>query len=200
MNDGVVSFEVDYGDGSRSRGWAALGIFNLKSFALFPHLIIVGALQTAAFILAYVGYFMILFTGHQPDGINRFIANTIGWYTRVSAFLGSTTDEYPPFEFDAVGYPARFEYTPDESERSKGWALAGVFFVKMLAAIPHLVALAVVQIVAFIGAWFGYWVILFTGTHPKGIHDFVAGAIRWGARVSAWITSLTDVYPPFSLE
>ena len=43
-------------------------------------------------------------------------------------------------------------------------------------------------------AWFA---ILFTGRYPRGIFDFVEGAIRWGNRVTGYAFLLvTDSYPP----
>jgi hypothetical protein len=42
--------------------------------------------------------------------------------------------------------------------------------------------------------------ILFTGRFPQGLHAYVAGVLRWGARVQAYVLSLTDEFPPFSLS
>jgi hypothetical protein len=44
-------------------------------------------------------------------------------------------------------------------------------------------------------AWFA---VLFTGKYPKGMHDFQVGNLRWGLRVMAYMTMLSDKYPPFS--
>jgi hypothetical protein len=52
--------------------------------------------------------------------------------------------------------------------------------------------------VAVIIAWFA---ILFTGRYPRGLFDFVIGAMRWSNRVTGYATILvTDQYPPFSLQ
>ena len=52
-------------------------------------------------------------------------------------------------------------------------------------------------VVLTIIAWFA---ILFTGRFPRGLHGLVVGWLRWQARVVAYVISLTDEYPPFSLE
>jgi hypothetical protein len=71
---------------------------------------------------------------------------------------------------------------------------------KWLLAIPHIFALLFVGLAAYfaiLGAWLA---VLFTGKYPRGIFDFLVGAMRWSARVNAYLRLQTDQYPPFSLE
>ena len=42
--------------------------------------------------------------------------------------------------------------------------------------------------------------ILFTGSWPEGMRNFVVGVNRWGFRVSSYLYLLHDEYPPFSLD
>ena len=47
-------------------------------------------------------------------------------------------------------------------------------------------------------AWFA---ILFTGTYPRSLFNYVVGVLRWNNRVMAYaFTLVTDQYPPFSLR
>ena len=53
-------------------------------------------------------------------------------------------------------------------------------------------------LVVIIIAWFA---ILFTGTYPRKLFDFVVSVLRWGNRVTGYAFVLvTDQYPPFSLR
>jgi hypothetical protein len=53
-------------------------------------------------------------------------------------------------------------------------------------------------VICVIIAWFA---ILFTGTYPRSLFDYVVGVQRWSLRVSAYaILLVTDQYPPFSLS
>jgi hypothetical protein len=79
--------------------------------------------------------------------------------------------------------------------------VAGIIFpVKLLLAIPQLIVLYVVQVVAFLAGWIGFWIIAFTGTLSPGIARFVHNALGWNLRLGAWLGSLRDEYPGFALE
>ena len=42
--------------------------------------------------------------------------------------------------------------------------------------------------------------VVIAGRYPKGLFGYVAGVMRWSARVTAYLLSLTDEYPPYSLS
>jgi hypothetical protein len=196
-----VDVRVDYGTGERSRGLALLGIiYAIKTIALLPHLIIVGVLSWAMSIVVWVGYWIILFTGRQPEGIDRFAAGVIRWSTRTYAWMASTTDKYPAFSFDDDPGDSQTTIEWDDEPRNRLLAASGIFGIKYVLAVPHFIVLSFLLFAAIVASWFGYWAILFTGRLPEGLHDYVVGTLQWSARVSAWITSLTDRYPPFALR
>ena len=72
--------------------------------------------------------------------------------------------------------------------------------VKWLLAIPHYIVLAFLGIGASIAIFIAFFAVLFTGTYPRGLFDFVLGVFRWSFRVGAYVSLMTDQYPPFSLE
>jgi hypothetical protein len=73
--------------------------------------------------------------------------------------------------------------------------------VKWFLAIPHYVVLlflGIGAVGAIVIAWFA---ILFTGTYPQGLFNYVVGVLRWSNRVSGYAFVLvTDEYPPFRLS
>jgi len=73
--------------------------------------------------------------------------------------------------------------------------------VKWLLAVPHYVALLVLDlgvVVVTIGAWVS---IVLTGRHPRRLFDFTVGVLRWHNRVVGYAFALTtDQYPPFRLS
>ncbi len=180
------------------RGLAATGIFFIKFLLALPHLILINALQSLGMVAAYIGYFVVAFTGKMPDGLYRFMEIAYGWNARTYGWIIGFTDVYPPFEIDPE-YPVAVKMSKPESP-SKGWAVAGIFFLKIVVLIPHFIALAFVLLGSAIAVWFGYFAVLFTGSLPVGIQDFAAGAMQWSQRVFAFLAGITDDYPKFSLQ
>lgn len=71
-------------------------------------------------------------------------------------------------------------------------------FFRWLLAIPHLIAVTFATIgvlLAVICAWFA---LLATGRYPRGLYNFIAGALRYITRVDAYSRLLADPFPAFS--
>jgi hypothetical protein len=88
-------------------------------------------------------------------------------------------------------YPVRLVGGQD-LERSR----LTVFF-RIFLLIPHLIVLALYSIAAYIVVVIAWFAALFTGRVPEGLHDFIAGFIRYSVRVTAYGTILADPFPPF---
>jgi len=81
----------------------------------------------------------------------------------------------------------------DDLQRSR----VTVFF-RLLLVIPNFIWLALWGIAvwfAVIAAWF---VGIFTGRVPDGLHDFIAGYLRYLTHVYAYIAIAADPFPSFS--
>jgi hypothetical protein len=194
-----VRVEIDYPE-----RLSRLLIF-VKWLLALPHYIVLILYLIAIWVGAIVAFFAILFTGNVPRGLWDFIFGYNRWALRVWAYVGLLRDEYPPFSNGPEDYPARLdcEY-PERLSR-------GLIFIKWLLIIPHWIVLifyALAVIVVSIIAWFA---ILFTGSYPRGLFDFVVGYVRWNTRVNVYCGQfsgynpyvgglLRDEYPPFSNE
>lgn len=183
------------------RGLAAAGaIFCVKAILLIPHFLILSPLVDLAWVVAYVGFWIVGFTGRLPRGLQRLIAMWLRWTVRSAGWLAGIADEYPPFDYDPESYGIDARVPVNESP-STGWAIAGIFvFPKAICLLPHLFLLWFVTLAAVVVTWVGYLVVLFTGRFPAGMQDFIAGTGQWWARTFAWFFGLTDEYPPFGTK
>lgn len=138
---------------------------------------------------------MILFRQKYPKWWFNFNLELTKFATRVLAYLFLLRDEYPSTdEEQAVHIDIKY---PDVEKDLTNW----MPLVKWFLAIPHVIVLCFMWIGAVIAIVIAWFAILFTGTHPKGIHEFIVGVMRWSLRVEAFAILLTtDEYPPFSLK
>jgi hypothetical protein len=161
-----------------------------------PHIIIVGALSYAVGIVTLIAWFAILFTGKYPAGMLNFVVNVQHWQARYTGYMYLLTGAYPPF---ALGPDDSYAVRMTGEGASEGRNRVTTFF-RLFMIIPHAIVLYFVGIgilVVYVIAWFA---ALFTGSVPAGMHNFMAGGLRWGTRVNNYALLLTDEYPPFSLK
>lgn len=89
----------------------------------------------------------------------------------------------------------------DYPERSsRGWAALTILLIKIIAVIPHAIVLALLGIAQWVVAFIAQIAVALGREYPRGMFDFVSGVLRWNTRVSAFVLSLSDRYPPFTLQ
>jgi len=201
-----------------SRTWAILSLLLLKTASLLPHLLILAVFLVVGAFVFLLAQAAVLFTARYPRAFYSFIVGVLRWQLRVRAFALGLTDRYPPFALDSseqIAYPVDLIVRrPVRSSRL--WAfnyflsvVSVSYFVdpsaalwlttRTAATLPHVFIL-----VPLIGALFWAWlvaqfIVVGKGAYPRGLHEFVAGCLRWSVRVEAFWFGLTDKYPPFEL-
>ena len=193
------------------------GLWLVKWLLAIPHYIVLGLLWVASVVATVIAGFTILFTGRYPRALFDFNVGVLRWTWRVSFYAFTLgTDRYPPFTLASADYPATLDVAyPERLSR-------GLWIVKGLLAIPHLVIVGIFAggasswafgdavadnwQVAASGGLIGVLVaiagviLLFTGSYPRGLFDFAMGMNRWVYRVMTYTGLMTDEYPPFNLD
>jgi hypothetical protein len=113
--------------------------------------------------------------------------------------------ESPPVttETSSAGsqYPLRLEVRrPESQSRLTNFPLFIGSFIRYILAIPHLIVLYFLGIVAFLIYFVATFAILFTGKFPAGMFKFYIGVERWSTNLAGYLGHLYDDYPPFSME
>ena len=152
-----------------------------------------GALGGAAAAIAVVAWFSILFAERYPRGLYDLALLYLRWRVRAVAYMTLLRDEYPPFGDGR--YPVSIEIDPPAMPRDRFTVL-----LRIVLAVPHLLALWVLGAVWAVTTLAAWVVILFTRRMPRGLFRFGVGMLRWSTRVEAYLLLLHDEYPPFTLE
>ena len=202
-----VRFSVDYPDRPLNRLSTAFRVFTVIPIAIV--MASIGGYttsgeydpgETTTVVVGGTGLLflppllMILFRQKYPRWWFDWNLELMRFSNRVGTYFALMSDRYPSTD-EHQWVRLEFPY-PDASRELNRW----LPLVKWLLAIPHYIALFflyIAVVVVVIVAWFA---ILFTGSYPRGLFEFVEGVIRWQNRVVAYAFILvTDRYPPFSL-
>ena len=166
-------------------------------YIALPHGFLLIFMSIASSFVGIINFWSILITGKMIRSMFDFQLNLMRWSLRVNARLMNLIDGYPAFgmahnDADVV---LDIEY-PETSNRVSVLlrAMFGIWYV----LIPHAFLLFFLQIGVMFVRIIAFWAVLFTGKYPEGMHAYMVGVIRWNIRVSAFMSYLTDTYPPFS--
>ncbi len=152
-----------------------------------------GLIGVVVFLAVIFAWFAILLTARYPAPLRRLSLWYLRWRLRAIAYATLLRDEYPPFGDGP--YPAELVVPEREGSRD----VLSVLF-RIVLAIPHMVALGVLNIVWAFTTALGWAAILLTGRFPEMLYGFGLGVLAWSTRVEAYLLLLTDAYPPFTLR
>lgn len=203
-----VQFSVDYPETPRNRLTVALRIFTVIPILILLSLVsggtaewrdgadsASGGVAIAGGVLFLPVLLMIVFRQKYPRWWFDWNLQLLRFTNRVGSYLVLLRDEYPATD-DEQAVHLELPY-PDVQNDLNRW----MPLVKWFLAIPHYIVLFFLWIAAFVVTVIAWFAILFTGSHPRGMFDFVVGVGRWQNRVVGYAFALvTDQYPPFRLD
>ncbi len=165
-------------------------------YLILPHAACFVLLGVVLNFCAMIAWFAILFTGSYPAGIYSFVTSVYQWSVRWLARVANLMDGYPAFGMGNKGDGVSMEIARPAIFSRRHCVLR--ILAPIYVGIPHGACLLFRQIAGIILFVAGFFAVLFTRKYPKSMHDFQVGNFRWSMRVMAYITMLSDRYPPFS--
>jgi hypothetical protein len=184
-----VSFHADYAE-RRSR----LTTF-FRVILVIPHAILLYLWSIAAAVAVVIAWFALVLTARYPRGLFDFVASFLRYSTAVYGYLFLLTDDYPPFGGETSAYPVRLTIGPPQGRYSRAKA-----FFRIVLAIPVMIVLYAMQIVAEVGALLAWFAIVIVGRQPKGLQDMTVLGTSYQQRATAYFCLLSERWPPFTDE
>jgi hypothetical protein len=174
-----AAFEVETPD--KMANWRPL----VQWLMAIPHIVVLYVLAVVGVVVAIISWFSIVFTGKLSEGLANTQSMVLRYNTRTMAFAGFLHEEFPPFDFTATaaepgGTPVSVDFTPALEDRNR--LTAGLRF---LWVIPAWIFVLIISLVAEILWFIAFFAVLFTGSWPDGLRDFVVRALRLGVKVNA---------------
>jgi Domain of unknown function (DUF4389) len=164
-----------------------------RYFLAIPHFIVLAVWGFAAFFAVLIAWFAIVFTGRYPEGLYKFVYGLTRYAASVSGYFYLLTDEYPPFSSDVERYPVQIRLSPEpKAEYNRLKTLLRI----VLIIPPYIIAYAL-GIVAQIGAFLAWIVIVVTGKQPRGLQDMIVLGLSYQQRVVPYYTLMTEDWPAF---
>ncbi len=193
-----MTFNIKHAE-SLSRGELLLRTFFGVIYIYIPHGFVLLFMGLWGAILSFISFWIILFTGRYPQSFFEYQVGLIRWQMRLRARQFNLTDGYPAFGIDSKDEAITLEVPYPES-LGRGMLIVKLLFGALYVLIPHGFVLIFLTIGVLLAQFVGWWIILFTGRLPEGIHNFIVGYFRWATRVNLYLGNMTDTYPPFSLD
>jgi hypothetical protein len=183
-----VRYEADYVE--QQNRW----ITGFRLILAIPWLIVGSVYILAAYIVAFLAWFAILFTGRHPQGLYKFNAGVLRFSARANAFLYLQTDRWPSFGFEQdPGYPIRLEVDPPLEKYSR----AKTFF-RLILAFPVYFMLYLIPYIAMLASVVAWFHIVFMGRTSGGIHNALTVGLVYQLRSLAYLLLVTETIPPVS--
>ncbi|NPV00125.1 MAG: DUF4389 domain-containing protein [Brevinematales bacterium] len=166
-------------------------------YVMIPHGFCLMFRGIATAFLGFLAFWVVLFTGKYPQKFFDFNVGTQRWGISVMSYMMFLTDVYPPFTGKESGYPITLNVEYPE-KLSRLMLLVRTFFGIFYVMIPHGFILYFRMIAVMVISFISFWAILFTGKFPEKMFGFILGTLRWVTRMGAYMSFMTDVYPPFT--
>jgi hypothetical protein len=175
-----------------------LGVYYILYAA---HFFLWSGYSFAASVIYMLDMILAIIGGRHHPGLVRYLQRFMRFSVRMSASAMGLTEEIPHIDINAERADFPVDVTTDpKMEIGRGdviLRLSGIIFVMLL---PHIIALYFLSIGGAVLFVVGFFAVLFTGSWPDVIWNYLVGVVRWQLRVAEYIYGWSTTYPSFGLK
>ena len=160
-----------------------------RLFLAIPHLIVLSAWGSLVQTLAFIQWWIILFTGKRNQSIWNMQNSWLAYGSRVYAYAYMLFDKWPAFGEKPDGEPTTYEFVYEPNTER----LSNVFRLIML--IPALFIYFALSIVTGFVLLYSWFTIVIAGKQSRGSFNFILKTHRYWIATYAYGLLMTDSYP-----
>jgi hypothetical protein len=175
------------------------GLTFFRSILLIPLIIWAAIYAIGVYVVVFLAWFALLFTGRYPEGMYNFVAGFIRFSGRLGAYASLMTDTYAPFGGgDYPEYPVRVEVAPP-LERYGRWRVFLRYPIYALILVVFYVGYAAFLPLLFLsGIPALHWItIVNDGRARPTLQRLTWVWVAFQLRLSAYLFLMAQDFPPF---
>src|SRR5262245_10266599 len=153
----------------------------LRYLLALPHIYLVYLWTFVALLVAIVNWFIALARGQTPPSIREWFERYLRYVTHVTAYTFLFADPFPKFRGWPGTYPVDLRF--DSPAPQRRWTI----LVRLPLAIPALIFAYVLNIVASVVAFIGWFVAIATARMPTGFQRLGAYCLRFQVQTLGYL-------------
>ncbi len=191
-----IDFSLKY-----SRLGALLRLLLLYSLSMIPHFIVMLIYTILSSIVGFINQIVILATGRCVEDFALVIENTMRYFFYIVTNITGIVEDRPVYAGrESIDHPLQVNITYP-LKYSKNLAILRLSIVGiMLITLPHLIIMSLISITVPVVYLAGIIMVIITRRWPNLLFSYLTMYFRYMAKISSFMTGLTDEYPPFKFD
>ena len=184
-----------------SRVGALLRLLGLYMISMIPHLVVMLIYTILSSIVGFINQIVILSTGRCVEDFAQVIENTMRYFFYIKTNITGIVEDRPVYAGrEHIDHPLQLNITYP-IKYSKNLAVMRLSIVGiLLIMLPHLIIMSLITMTIPVVYLTGIIAVIFTRRWPNILFIYLTKYFRYLARISSFMTGLTDEYPPFNFD
>jgi len=197
---GSTFFSIDYSL-KYSRIGALLRLLGLYMISMIPHFVVMLVYTILSSILGFINQIVILSTGQCVEDFASIIEKTMRYFFYIKTNIIGIVEDRPVYTGkEYLDHPLQLNITLP-LKYSKNLAILRLSIIGvLLITLPHLLILTFITVTIPVVYLVGIISVIITRRWPNILFIYLTKYFRYQARVSSFMTGLTDEYPSFNFD